>query len=363
MDKKPLPIWVEDFRILKEDGYYFIDKSLLIKDLLDQKGSVNLFLRPRRFGKTLNLSMLKYYFERPINSEQDNSYLFEDTFIWNAGEKYRKEFAKYPVISMSLKNATQLSFDSMYEEFKKIISKEYKRHEYLLASEKLSDQDKKEFKQIMSLGTNSKTDYKNSLLKLTDLLYQHYNQRVIMIIDEYDAPLQKAFVNGFYKEAIDFIASFLGNAMKTNEHMQFGIMTGCMRILKESFFTGFNNLAVNSILDANYGEFFGFTPEEVKIMLRYYEIEDKQEIIEEWYNGYTFGLDRVYNPWSLINYARGLNSNSALLPALYWKNTSGNDLIKDLIRNSDGKTKDSLEKLIKGEVVEIVLDDGIIYSD
>ena len=364
MIKRALPVGVDNFEEIVESNYYYVDKTLLIKELLDKKGKVNLFTRPRRFGKSLNLSMLRYYFENVSVFNKDNSSLFKNLKIMNAGEEYVKELGKYPVISLSLKSAKQPTFDIAYHILNKRIQEEYRYHDYLLVSKALTKTEKCLYQQIYE----GKVDYKSvceSIQFLSQCLFKHHQQKVIILIDEYDVPLENAYFEekrgekDFYRKMVSFIRSLFESALKTNEVLQFAVVTGCLRITKESIFTGLNNLKTNSILTDNYGEYFGFTQAEVDEMLVAYHQETKKELVKKWYNGYRFGKTEVYNPWSVINF---VNSGESI-PKPYWSNTSSNLLVKDLIERADSVAKREIEDLISGKTIEKAVHEEITYED
>ena len=356
---KPLPIGVDSFKTLIDNGYYFIDKTLLIKELLDTRSVVSLILRPRRFGKTLNMSMLRYFFER---AEEDNSYLFKGLKIMNESQKYLEHMGKYPVISISLKSTKQPNFDMAYAKLVESISKEFNRHRELLNSKALLGYERDTFKRIME-GKGNVSDYNTSLKFLSECLKKHYNKKVIILIDEYDVPLENAFFEGFYKEMVDFIRSLFESALKSNEALEFAVVTGCLRISKESIFTGLNNLKVCSILDENYREFFGFTEADVINICKDCDVTEKYPDIKDWYDGYCFGGIEVYNPWSLMNYIDDLRLDKNKVPLSYWANTSSNSIVRTLIERADKTTKSEIESLMKGESItkEIHLD--VTYDD
>ena len=365
MDKKPLPIGIDNFEKLITRGYYFVDKTLLIKDLLDNKADVNLFTRPRRFGKTLNMSMLQYYFEDRrdefTGKKIDNSYLFEGLNIKSEGEKYTKYIGKYPVINLSLKSAKQGSLDLAFQCIREEISNEFKRHKYIIESDVL----KAEKEHFMKIVNNDKdmSLYITALKFLSDCLNKYHNEKVIILIDEYDVPLENAFFEGFYKEMISFIRSLFESALKTNPSLEFSVITGCLRISKESIFTGLNNLKIISILDDRYAEHFGFTDNEVIKICEDYNIQQKYETIKQWFNGYIFGETNVYNPWSVMQYVDDLKANINRLPKSYWANTSSNSIVKSLIERADDITKGEIEALIEGKTIEKPVHEDITYDD
>ena len=365
MDKKPLPIGIDNFEMLITRGYYFVDKTLLIKDLLDNKAAVNLFTRPRRFGKTLNISMLQYYFEDRrdefTGEKIDNSYLFEGLNIKGESEKYTKYMGKYPVINLSLKSAKQGSLDLAFQCIREEISNEFKRHKYIIESDLL----KTEKEHFMKIVNNDKdmSLYITALKFLSDCLNKYHNEKVIILIDEYDVPLENAFFEGFYKEMIGFIRSLFESALKTNSSLEFSVITGCLRISKESIFTGLNNLKIISILDDRYAEHFGFTDDEVIKICEDYNIQQKYETIKQWFNGYIFGETNVYNPWSVMQYVDDLKANINRLPKSYWANTSSNSIVKSLIERADDITKGEIEALIEGKTIEKPVHEDMTYDD
>ena len=365
MDQKPLPIGIDNFEMLITRGYYFVDKTLLIKDLLDNKAAVNLFTRPRRFGKTLNISMLQYYFEDRrdefTGEKIDNSYLFEGLNIKGESEKYTKYIGKYPVINLSLKSAKQGSLDLAFQCIREEISNEFKRHKYIIESDVL----KTEKEHFMKIVNNDKdmSLYITALKFLSDCLNKYHNEKVIILIDEYDVPLENAFFEGFYKEMIGFIRSLFESALKTNSSLEFSVITGCLRISKESIFTGLNNLKIISILDDRYAEHFGFTDDEVIKICEDYNMQQKYETIKQWFNGYIFGETNVYNPWSVMQYVDDLKANINRLPKSYWANTSSNSIVKSLIERADDITKGEIEALIEGKTIEKPVHEDITYDD
>ena len=365
MNHKPLPIGIDNFEMLITRGYYYIDKTLLIKDLLDNKASVNLFTRPRRFGKTLNMSMLQYFFEDMRDEfsgeKKDNKYLFDGLNIMNESEKYISHMGKYPVINISLKCSKQPTFERAFEELKKVIAYEYERHKFILQDKKLEDQ-KDRYLKILKLEGNI-SDYSDSIKFLSECLEKYYNKKVIILIDEYDVPLESSFFEGFYKEMISFLRSIFESALKTNSSLEFAVITGCLRISKESIFTGLNNLEIISILNKSYDEYFGFTPEEVKKICRDYNLENKYELIKEWYNGYIFGDANVYNPWSVVRFVKDLGFDINEYPSSYWANTSSNSIVKSLIERADDVTKREIELLIEGKTIEKPVHENITYDE
>ena len=359
MDFKPIPIGIEDFKRLVDNGCYFVDKTLMIKDIIDIKSSVNLFTRPRRFGKTLNMSMIQRYFEK---TEEDNAYLFEGLNISNSGEKYKEYQGQYPVITLSLKSMKQSCFEDAFLLFKNIISKEFYRHKEILSSNKISEIDKKEYVSILE-KTADNSQYLYALKLLSDCLKEAYNKNVIILIDEYDVPLESAYLGGFYDDMVNLIRSVFESALKTNPSLEFGILTGCLRISRESIFTGLNNLKVNSITTHIFSEYFGFTKEEVKKFAEDYGLEKYTDEIKNWYDGYIFGNTEIYNPWSIINFISDARNNENVLPKPYWSNTSSNDIIHQLINEGDEETREQIEELLNGGYVDKPIYEDITYSN
>lgn len=361
MELKPLPIGVDDFEKLIQSDYYYIDKTLLIKELLDRKGEVNLFTRPRRFGKSLNLSMLKCFFEITAVSAKE---LFAGLGIMNQGEHYLKHMGGYPVIALSLKSTKQEDFRASYKKIVEAISGEYRRHKDLLQSENLDMVQKERYISIMN-GTAERTDITASLKFLSEVLYGYHGRKAIILIDEYDVPLEHAYFSGYYDQMSPFIRSLFEEGLKSNPFMEFSVITGCLRITKESIFTGLNNLKINSILSASYDEYFGFLQPEVDAMAKYYGIREgsARDLIKKWYDGYTFGLKAVYNPWSVINYVESVYVNRQALPVPYWANTSSNKIVRTLVEQAELSTKEELEQLIGGGTIEKPIHEDITYDD
>ena len=362
--KKALPIGVDNFEKIRNEGYCYIDKSMLIKELLDLKGEVNLFTRPRRFGKTLNLSMLRYFFEDTGDGEKNarNRALFQGLKIMEAGEEYRGQMGMYPVINLTLKSAKQPTFSSAHGKLKREISEEFKRHRYVLESDALEGDDKQRFRKIAAEEAGDE-EYSGSLKFLSRCLYQVTGKKTIILIDEYDVPLENAYFRGYYEEMVDFIRSLFESALKTNDNLQFAVITGCLRISKESIFTGLNHLNIISVLDKKYSEHFGFTESEVMQMMVYYEVENRFPTMKEWYDGYTFGNTEVYNPWSVIKFLYDLYSDGDAFPRPYWINTSSNDIIKEMIAGADRETKGQIETLLNGGTLELQVHEEVTYED
>ena len=356
---KPLPVGVDNFEKLVTKGYYFVDKTLFIRDLLDMKGEVNLFTRPRRFGKTLNMSMLRYFFEM----DEDNRELFAGTKIMSAGEKYLKWIGQFPVISLSLKSMKQPNWELAFEMLKKVIGEEYSRHwKTVETSGRLSDADRERYRRIRDLkGTDA--DYADALKYLSDCLYVCTGRKTIILIDEYDVPLENAYFAGFYDRIISLIRSLFESALKTNENLEFALVTGCLRISRESIFTGLNNLNVLSITGEDYAEYFGFTQDEVEAMLKFYGLEMNLKTVQQWYDGYQFGSTEVYNPWSVINYVQSCRMNKNAFARPYWSNTSSNSIVRTLVEKADLSVKQEIETLIEGKTITKPIHEDITYED
>jgi hypothetical protein len=358
MKFKPLPIGIDNFEKLITRGYYFIDKTMLIKDLLDNKSDVNLFTRPRRFGKTLNMSMLQYFFE---NSANDNSYLFENLDIMKEGESYVSHMGQYPVINLSLKSAKQPNFELAYISIKRRIAEEFERHEYILKDEALENKKERYLKILKEQGEEG--DYIDSVYFLSECLEKYHKKKVIILIDEYDVPLENAFFEGFYDRMIAFIRSLFESALKTNPSLEFAVITGCLRISRESIFTGLNNLEIISILNKSYSEYFGFTERDLSVILNDYNLIEKKELIKNWYDGYIFGDIHVYNPWSVVRFVKDLVVDKNTIPTSYWANTSSNSIVKSLIERADIATKNEIEILIEGKTIEKPVHEDVTYDE
>ncbi|MDE5884906.1 MAG: ATP-binding protein [Oscillospiraceae bacterium] len=358
-ERKKIPIGIEDFAEIINRNCYFVDKTLMIRDILDSGAKVTLFTRPRRFGKTLNMSMLQRFFEK---TDHDNSYLFEGLNITGAGEQYIAHMGQYPVISISLKGMKQPTYELAFYEYKNIITKEFNRHCSLLDSNELLPTDREKFEKIF-YGTDDDNVFVNAIRLLSDCLSKVYNKNVIILIDEYDVPLENAYFNGFYDKMINLIRSALESALKTNSSLEFAVMTGCLRISKESIFTGLNNLKVYSIRSKQFSQYFGFTQNEVAMLAKYYNVEEKLPVIKEWYDGYLFGATEIYNPWSVLNYILSISSNINELPEPYWSNTSSNSIIYKLIRESSEETRGMVEELMNGGSVTVPIYEDTVYAD
>lgn len=357
-----LPVGIDDFRKLRESHFYYVDKTRLIEQLLLNWSEVTHFTRPRRFGKTLNMSMLKSFFD--IGTDKA---LFDGLYISGNKELCDEYMGKYPVIFLSLKGVEGLTYEEAFEAFVRIMGKEVNRVSFLADSDKLTQIEREQYKglTIMKNGRLAfdKEKLISSLQLLSQLLYKHYGKKVVILIDEYDVPLDKAFQNGYYKEMVSLIRGLFGQALKTNEFLQFAVLTGCLRISKESIFTGLNNFKVMSITDSRFDEQFGFTDIEVKKLLSDYGMDSHFDEVKEWYDGYHFGKADVYCPWDVINHADHLRDDSDAKPQTYWINSSGNSLVRRLINRADSSTKDEIERLIAGEAIEKVIRQDLTYDE
>lgn len=352
--KKRIPIGYEDFKQLIDSGFYYVDKSMLIYELLHSGGQNNLITRPRRFGKTLNFSMLKYFFD--IN-EKDNAYLFDGLKISEHYEELAMYRNTHPVITLSLKCAKQGDYREALRGLKYEIQRQFINNKFILDSDKLAD----EYKKILSMDEDAV--WSNSIQLLSICLKQYYGTKTIILIDEYDVPLEDAYFSGYYDEMVRFIRSLFESALKTNSALEFSVITGCLRISKESIFTGLNNLAVNSILSNKYSESFGFVQYEVDELMKYYNIEEKSQLMKKWYDGYLFGKSEVYNPWSVLNQVKEWSEDKDISAIPWWTNTSSNNIIRTLVSQADNETKDIIENLIHGGSVETVLKETVTYGD
>lgn len=360
---KPLPVGVDNFEKLIRGGYYYVDKTWMIKELLDMKGEVNLFTRPRRFGKTLSVSMLQYFFEDTGSEVQNqkNRELFSRLNIMKAEEYCRNEMNQYPVISLSLKSAKQPDYELAYACLKEEIGREFVRHAYVRDG-LITEESLRRYEDIMNLRGDKK-DFITALRFLSDCLYEYNGKNTILLIDEYDVPLENSWFAGFYEEMVDFLRSLFESALKTNPHLEFAVLTGCLRISKESIFTGLNNLEIHSILSEAYAEHFGFLQSEVDEMLKFYDRSEARDTVRAWYDGYRFGAAEVYNPWSVINYVKALYMNPNAFPAPYWKNTSSNAIVRDLVEHADPFVKREIEQLIAGQSIEKPIHEDTTYED
>lgn len=357
MKHKPLPIGVEDFKRLVDNEYYFIDKTLMIKELLENKETVNLFTRPRRFGKTLNMSMLQRFFEA---TEKSNAYLFDGLKI-AAYPEYMAYQGQYPVISISLKSMKRASYQEAYFEYVKLLSDEFERHEIILQSDAVSEEDKLEFQKIKKRIAEPK-EYNSAVKLLSKCLQKVYQKNVIILIDEYDVPLENAYHEGFYDDMTNLIRSCFESALKTNPSLEFAVLTGCLRVSRESIFTGLNNLKTYSITKNKFSQYFGFTQEEMQEILQTFSLEQYAGTIAKWYDGYRFGLTEIYNPWSVLNCIDSYLQNDMVACEPYWSNTSSNRIVKRLIEESNERTKSMVEELINGTPIHTQIFEDVTYG-
>ena len=356
MERKMLPTGIESYEKLRRGNFYYVDKTGLIRDLLKNWGEVNLFTRPRRFGKTLNMSMLKCFFEIGVDKT-----LFDGLAISKETALCEEYMGKFPVVFISLKDVDGLTFKEASGKLHEIIQKEIRRLYFLTESSKLSEMDKQAFNKLAS--TDEEVEIQKSLALLTELLYKHYGQKTVLLIDEYDVPLDKAFQHGYYKEMVSLIRGLFSPALKTNDFLQFAVLTGCLRVSKESIFTGLNNFKVLSITDSRFDEHFGFTDAEVKKLLEDYNLLDHYKEAKEWYDGYRFGNVDVYCPWDVINYVDLLHNDPHAEPQAFWINSSGNDLVKRFVDKADKTTQGEIERLIAGEAIEKAVRLELTYDE
>lgn len=349
--KLPLPIGISDYRKASSE-YYYVDKTLLIRDFIDERPQVSLFTRPRRFGKTLNMDMLRVFFER---SEEDTSVYFHDKKIWECGKEYQEYQGKYPVIYVTFKDVKCEDWDNAYDLIYKILRNEFERHSELLASDKISAYEKQYLTSVLS-GEANENDVACAFLKLSKLLHLHYGVAPMIIIDEYDTPIQQGHVRGYYDKVINFMRTLFSGGLKDNPHLSYGFLTGILRVAKESIFSGLNNIKVNSVLDNRYSEYFGFTSEEVQEMAEYYGAPEKYDELCEWYDGYRFGKTEIFNPWSVIRYF-----NNECIPRAFWQSTGSNDIISEVLGNATIETYEKLESLMQGKSFVTHIDTGVIY--
>ena len=357
-----LPVGIENFEDIRRFGFYYIDKTKLIEQILMNWGKVNLFTRPRRFGKTLNMSMLRYFFEYGADKT-----LFDGLYISQNQKLCEEYMGKFPVIFLTLKGVDGLTYESAAHRFAQLIGNEADRFHFLENSNRLTDSEKEKYRSLTTLRNGQyffeEENFSSALQVLSELLYKHYGQKVIMLIDEYDVPLDKAFQNGYYREMVALIRAMFGSALKTNDYLQFAVLTGCLRISKESIFTGLNNFKVLSIIDTRFDEQFGFTNEEVKQLLKSYDLESHFEETKEWYDGYRFGNADIYCPWDVVNHVDMLRADPKARPQSYWINTSGNGLVKRFIDKANKTTRDEIERLIAGEAIEKMLRLELTYDE
>ncbi len=359
---KNLPVGVDNFEKIRTYDYYYVDKTKLIEQLFQNCGEVNLFTRPRRFGKTLNMSMLKYFFEIGTNPS-----LFDGLYISSNKELCEKHLGQYPVIFLTLKSVDGLNYEEAKNQMMYLIGSEASRFKFLKDSRNLEDEDKAIYQSLIRINDNlynmNDSVLVNSLQILSKLLYKHFGKKVVILIDEYDVPLDKAFSNGYYKEMVSLMRGIFGNALKTNDNLEFAVLTGCLRVSKESIFTGLNNFMILSIVDQELDEQFGFTEEDVKNILKDYRAEDKFKKVKEWYDGYHFGNADIYCPWDVIYYVNKLKNNSDIEPQSFWVNTSGNDLIRRFIDKANNSTRNEIDRLINGESIDKFLRLDLTYDE
>ena len=349
---KSLPIGISDY-VRAQSEYYYVDKTLLIKEFLDQKPLVSLFTRPRRFGKTLNMDMLRVFFEI---SEEDTSKYFENKAIWKCGDEYRTHQGKYPVIFLTFKDVKFDSWEATIDKIRGLLQAEFGRHQELRSSDKLAEYEKNYFAKILN-GNASEVDLSSALENLSQMLTEHYGKAPIIIIDEYDTPIQEGYSKDFYDEIISFMRNFFSGAFKDNKNLSYGFLTGILRIAQESIFSGLNNLTVNSVMDEEYDCYFGFTYSEVRAMLEYYGVADKEAELKDWYDGYLFGNTEIYNPWSVINYI-----SKGCIPQAYWVNTGRNEVLEDVLKVATDDITESLYSLLQREQVIARIDQNMVYS-
>ena len=355
---KILSVGIDDFKKLIDNDCYYVDKSNLICNLLDDFNQATLITRPRRFGKSLNMSMLRYFFEK---SEKDNSYLFDGLEV-SKDDRYMQEQGKYPVISLSFSSVKAHTFEENLKMLSKLMTKLFEYHQESINFDKLTPRECKQWG-VYTEGTPDSIDLSDSLLFLSECLAKSYEQKVIILIDEYDVPLDNAYFNGFYDKMINFIRILFESAVKGNSSLKMAILTGCLRISKESIFTGMNNLVVYSVIDKSYSQYYGFTEKEIRQMLDYYGFQDKFETIKKWYDGYSYGNQEIYNPWSVLNYVKNLLNDTSAEPMPYWSNSSSNNIIRKLVVESSTEIKNDLESLINGEIITKPLYENMTYKE
>lgn len=350
-DVKSLPIGISDY-VRAQSEYYYVDKTLLIKEFLDQKPLVSLFTRPRRFGKTLNMDMLRVFFEI---SDEDTSKYFTDKAIWKCGDEYRSHQGKYPIIFLTFKDVKFETWEATIDKIRGLLQDEYGRHQEIINSNKLSQYEKDYFTKILN-GTSNEVKLTSALERLSKMLATYYGKAPIIIIDEYDTPIQEGYSKDFYEEIIGFMRNFFSGAFKDNKNLSYGFLTGILRIAQESIFSGLNNLTVDSVMDEEYDSFFGFTGDEVRAMLEYYGMEKKEKELKEWYDGYLFGKEEIYNPWSVINYI-----SKGCVPQAYWVNTGKNEILEDVLKIATDDITEKLYSLLQGERVIARIDQNVVY--
>ena len=350
---RPLPIGVSDFREAVSD-FYYVDKTLLIKDFLDTRAKVTLFTRPRRFGKTLNMDMLRVFFEK---TDKDTSVYFRDKKIWGCGKDYRKHQGKYPVIFLTFKDVKYDTWELALNSIAQLLRNEYLRHSEILDGSAINKYEKQDFEKIAS-GSPNEVDLAFSLGKLSQMLDSYYGTAPVIIIDEYDTPIQNGFMKGYYNQIVSFMRNLFSGAFKDNRHLSYGFLTGILRVAKESIFSGLNNLSVDSVLDVRYSRYFGFTQDEVSVMLQYYGVEMKLSEVCEWYDGYLFGETEIFNPWSVINYI-----NEHCSPQAFWQSTGNNSIIGEIIKGATSEIQENLQLLMQGKTISTYVDTAVIYPE
>lgn len=348
---RPLPIGVSDFRLAQAE-YYYVDKTMLIKDFIDERPMVTLFTRPRRFGKTLNMDMLRTFFEK---TEQDTSVYFQDKKIWACGQKYRSYQGKYPVIFLTFKDVKFNTWEETFSAVRDIFAKETQRHEELRTSDRCDEYDERKYARLAE-GNVTEVELSSALADLSAMLHKHHGTAPVIIIDEYDTPIQQGYMKGYYEEITLFMRNLFSGGFKDNKHLAFGFLTGILRVAKESIFSGMNNLSINSVLDHKYSAYFGFTPDEVREMAAYYGASDKYDEICEWYDGYRFGKTEIFNPWSVVNYF-----SNECEPRAFWVSTGSNDVIGEVLAEADEEIYHRLASLVNGETITTYIDTGVIY--
>ena len=348
---RPLPIGVSDFRLAQAE-YYYVDKTMLIKDFIDERPMVTLFTRPRRFGKTLNMDMLRTFFEK---TEQDTSVYFQDKKIWACGQKYRAYQGKYPVIFLTFKDVKFNTWEETFSAVRDIFAKETQRHEELRTSDRCDEYDERKYARLAE-GNVTEVELSSALADLSAMLHKHYGTAPVIIIDEYDTPIQQGYMKGYYEEIILFMRNLFSGGFKDNRHLAFGFLTGILRVAKESIFSEMNNLSINSVLDHKYSAYFGFTSDEVREMAAYYGASDKYDEICEWYDGYRFGKTEIFNPWSVVNYF-----SNECEPRAFWVSTGSNDVIGEVLAEADEEIYHRLASLVNGETITTYIDTGVIY--
>ena len=347
----PLPIGVSDFRLAQAE-YYYVDKTMLIKDFIDERPMVTLFTRPRRFGKTLNMDMLRTFFEK---TEQDTSVYFQDKKIWACGQKYQSYQGKYPVIFLTFKDVKFNTWEETFSAVRDIFAKETQRHEELRTSDRCDEYDERKYARLAE-GNVTEVELSSALADLSAMLHKHHGTAPVIFIDEYDTPIQQGYMKGYYEEIILFMRNLFSGGFKDNKHLAFGFLTGILRVAKESIFSGMNNLSINSVLDHKYSAYFGFTPDEVREMAAYYGASDKYDEICEWYDGYRFGKTEIFNPWSVVNYF-----SNECEPRAFWVSTRSNDVIGEVLAEADEEIYHRLASLVNGETITTYIDTGVIY--